>query len=156
MADFSHLKIFGEPGDENNLYGGDYTGLDVASLEDQPSLSANELKDRFDALVKRLVVPRFNALLDALYSNSDVRMRTIDVETPAHAGFSTQIALADVPFGTPIMCQAAYDIAEPREERTPYPLGAFVVTNNQVVINWSENTGTSVTVPVTFLWRVGG
>ena len=155
MADFSHLKIVGADGDENALHGGDYTGLDVASLDDQPALSANELKDRFDALVKRLIAPRFNALLDALYSNSDVQMRTIDVDTPAYAGSSTQIALEGVPFGTPIMCQAAYDIAELREERTPYPLSAFVVANNQVVINWSENTGPSVTVPVTFMWRVG-
>lgn len=155
MADFSHLKILGADGDENGVYGGDFTGLDVAGLEDQPSLTANELKDRFDALVKRLIVPRFNALLDALYSNSDVQMKTIDIATPAYAGSSTQIALEGVPLGTPIMCQPAYDIAE-QEERTPYPLGAFVIANNQVVVNWSENTGTSVTVPVTFMWRVGG
>lgn len=150
MADFSYLKIVGADGDENALHGGDYAGLDIGSLEDQPTLSAIELKDRFDALVKRLIAPRFNALLDALYSNSDVQMKTIDVETPASAGTITQIALAGAPFGTHIMCQAAYNIGE-----QPYPLSAFVIANNQVVINWSENTGTSVTVPVTFMWRVG-
>lgn len=154
MVDFSHLKIVGADGDENALHGGDYAGLDIGSLEDQPTLSANELKDRFDALVKRLIVPRFNALLDELYGNSVVQMRTIDVETPAeNAGTTTQIALAGAPF-THIMCQAAYNISA-QEERTPYPLGAFVIANNQVIINWSENTGTSVTVPVTFMWRPG-
>lgn len=44
----------------------DYEGRDIASLEDTPLLSPKQLKARFDSLVKNLVVPRYNALIDEL------------------------------------------------------------------------------------------
>lgn len=44
----------------------DYEGLDIAGLPDQVSGQAASLKQRFDALVKDLVVPRFNLLIDEL------------------------------------------------------------------------------------------
>ena len=44
----------------------DYAGRDIESLEDKPLLSAKQLKARFDSLVKSLVVPRYNALIDEL------------------------------------------------------------------------------------------
>lgn len=149
--EYTHLKITGAEGVEGILYGGDYTGLDVAGLDDQPTLTSSELKDRFDALVKRLIVPRFNALLDALSSNENIHMETMEVSTPAN-GSVTSVALAGAVVGAPVMCQAAFDIAG-QEDRTPYPIGAVCLSNGTVTINWSESTGTSVTVPVTLIWR---
>lgn len=66
MAEYRNLKITGANGDENEEFGGDYAGLDISSLPDQPNLTAAEMKARFDALVKRLIVPRFNTLLEVL------------------------------------------------------------------------------------------
>ena len=44
----------------------DYTDKDVASLPVKPQISAAELQAAFDRLVKEVVVPKFNALIDAL------------------------------------------------------------------------------------------
>ncbi|MBR6772340.1 MAG: hypothetical protein IKM29_02990 [Clostridia bacterium] len=46
----------------------DYVGRDIEGLEDRPLLSAKQLKARFDCLVKDLVVPKHNALIDELGS----------------------------------------------------------------------------------------
>ncbi|MBQ1222972.1 MAG: hypothetical protein IIX84_01670 [Oscillospiraceae bacterium] len=44
----------------------DYVGRDIEGLEDRPLLSPKQLKARFDSLVKDLVVPKFNGLIDEL------------------------------------------------------------------------------------------
>ena len=44
----------------------DYVGRDIEGLEDRPLLSSKQLKARFDSLVKDLVVPKYNALIDDL------------------------------------------------------------------------------------------
>lgn len=46
--------------------GSDYTGKDVSSLDERPQMSAAELQAAFDRLVKEVVAPKFNALIDAL------------------------------------------------------------------------------------------
>ncbi|MBQ5973380.1 MAG: hypothetical protein IJL69_04200, partial [Oscillospiraceae bacterium] len=46
--------------------GSDYTGKDVESLPDAPTITAAQLKARFDSLVKKVVVPKYNALIDEL------------------------------------------------------------------------------------------
>lgn len=46
----------------------DYAGRDIEGLEDKPLLSPQQLKARFDSLVKDLVVPKYNALIDELGS----------------------------------------------------------------------------------------
>lgn len=43
-----------------------YAGKDIASLPDRPELSAAEMKARFDALAKEVIVPKFNAAVDIL------------------------------------------------------------------------------------------
>lgn len=48
----------------------DFTGLDVSSLPDQPSLSAAELKARFDSPAKVVLSGKINRFLDALSSPS--------------------------------------------------------------------------------------
>lgn len=47
----------------------DYTDKDIASLDDEPELSATELKSRFDALVKEVVATKLNAIIDLLAGN---------------------------------------------------------------------------------------
>lgn len=54
--DLSNLKITAA----------DYDGKDVAGLPDSISGDADNVKARFDALVKDVVVPRLNALVDYL------------------------------------------------------------------------------------------
>ncbi len=44
----------------------DFAGKDVASLDDAPQLSAQALKEAFDRLSKEVVIPAFNALIEAL------------------------------------------------------------------------------------------
>lgn len=46
----------------------DYVGRDIEGLEDRPLLSPKQLKARFDSLVKDLVVPKYNGLIDELGS----------------------------------------------------------------------------------------
>lgn len=77
MPEYRDLIIAGANGDENATLGGDYAGRDIQSLDDQPNLSAEEMKARFDALVKTLIVPRFNALLDRLSTNQTLRIEMV-------------------------------------------------------------------------------
>lgn len=44
----------------------DYSGRDISGLDDVPLLSPRQLKQRFDSLVKDVVVPRYNKLIDEL------------------------------------------------------------------------------------------
>ena len=44
----------------------DYMGRDISSLEDRPNISSEQLKARFDSLVKDVVVPKYNALIDEM------------------------------------------------------------------------------------------
>ena len=44
----------------------DYMGKDVVSLETRPQMSAAALQAAFDRLVKEVIVPKLNALIDAL------------------------------------------------------------------------------------------
>ncbi|MBR4972599.1 MAG: hypothetical protein IKY59_06490 [Oscillospiraceae bacterium] len=69
--DWHQLKIKGADDDPNMTYGGDYEGKDIISLPDEPDLTAEQLKQRFDALSKLLVVPKFNALIDAIQQEFD-------------------------------------------------------------------------------------
>lgn len=48
----------------------DYADKDVASLPVKPQISAAELQAAFDRLVKEVVVPKLNALIDALAGTS--------------------------------------------------------------------------------------
>ncbi len=43
-----------------------FAGYEISSLADRPSLSATELKERFDANVKDVFIPTYNNLIDAL------------------------------------------------------------------------------------------
>lgn len=49
----------------------EYTGKDIEGLPDQPPLSAEELKRRFDSMVKNLIAPKHNDLIYALDSTAD-------------------------------------------------------------------------------------
>ena len=44
----------------------DYDGKDISGLADVPAISSEQLKARFDSLVKDVVVPKYNALIDEL------------------------------------------------------------------------------------------
>ena len=44
----------------------DYVGKDISGLDDVPLLSSKQLKERFDSLVKKVVVPKYNGLIDEL------------------------------------------------------------------------------------------
>lgn len=44
----------------------DYVGKDISGLDDVPLLSSKQLKERFDSLVKKVVVPKYNKLIDEL------------------------------------------------------------------------------------------
>ncbi|MGN1451430.1 MAG: hypothetical protein ACI4XQ_04995 [Eubacteriales bacterium] len=44
----------------------DYAGRDISGLPDVPAISSEQLKARFDSLVKDVVVPKYNALIDEL------------------------------------------------------------------------------------------
>ena len=51
----------------------DYTGLDVMGMEDSPTSAgwtADQIQERFDALVKELMAVRLNALIDALVAST--------------------------------------------------------------------------------------
>lgn len=55
--------------DTYKIGGSDFAGKDVSSLPDQPGsvgMTASELKAAFDRPVKEVVVPKMNALIDAL------------------------------------------------------------------------------------------
>lgn len=57
------------PINELKILSSDYLGYQIGELSDKPALdglSAQQLKDRFDALTKEVIVPGFNALVDAL------------------------------------------------------------------------------------------
>ena len=53
---------------DQKIYTSDYSGRDVSGLPDSVVGQADWLKERFDALTKELVVPRFNAVIDELSS----------------------------------------------------------------------------------------
>lgn len=52
--------------DDYKIVDADYTGKDVSGLADKPTLTAAQLKARFDSLVKNVVAVRYNACIDAL------------------------------------------------------------------------------------------
>lgn len=96
MADYTYLKIVGANGDENVTTGGDYTGRDISSLDDQPNLTATEMKARFDSLVKQLMAPRFNALLNKLSEEPEIHIGMFRAIVDASAEFTD----FDVPWAT--------------------------------------------------------
>lgn len=52
--------------DTHKIRSSDYEGKDVAALPVRPTISAAELQAAFDRLVKEVVVPKFNALIEEL------------------------------------------------------------------------------------------
>ena len=52
----------------HKIQASDYEGKDIASLPVRPTVSASELQAAFDKLVKEVVVPKFNALIEELAS----------------------------------------------------------------------------------------
>lgn len=100
MADYTSLKIVGANGDENVTTGGDYAGRDISSLDDQPNLTAAEMKARFDALVKQLMVPRFNTLLNKLSEKQEIHIgmfRALVSASAEYTDFEVPWALKDMP-----------------------------------------------------------
>ena len=55
--------------DTHKIKSSDYEGKDIAALPVRPTISAAELQAAFDRLVKEVVVPRFNALIEELAGN---------------------------------------------------------------------------------------
>ncbi len=55
--------------DAHKIKSSDYEGKDIAALPVRPTISAAELQAAFDRLVKEVVVPRFNALIEELAGN---------------------------------------------------------------------------------------
>lgn len=55
--------------DTYKIKSSDYEGKDIAALPIRPTISATELQAAFDRLVKEVVVPRFNALIEELAGN---------------------------------------------------------------------------------------
>lgn len=52
--------------DTHKIKSSDYEGKDIAALPVRPTISAAELQAAFDRLVKEVVVPKFNALIEEL------------------------------------------------------------------------------------------
>lgn len=50
----------------------DLIGKMIAELADVPELTADELKKRFDAASKDVIIPKFNKLIDALAAVSEL------------------------------------------------------------------------------------
>lgn len=58
---------------EHKINNSDFNSKDISSLSDRPNadgMSATALKERFDAGAKKIVTPKFNALIDELTSTS--------------------------------------------------------------------------------------
>lgn len=52
--------------DQYKIHTSDYLGRDIAGLPNRPALSAQQLKERFDALSKEIIAEKFNAMCDGL------------------------------------------------------------------------------------------
>lgn len=70
----------------------DYTGKDIAGLPDTVSGDAASVKARFDALVKEVVAPKYNALIDELKAYFDVLDMDGDgaVDNALHANYAEE------------------------------------------------------------------
>lgn len=137
MADYTYLKIVGANGDENLMTGGDYAGLDIMSLDDQPNLTAAEMKARFDALVKRLIVPRFNQLLSKLSEEPEIHIgmfRSIVNASAEYTDFEVPWAIQ----GMPIIVTATDSVPK------VIPKSAVCDENGIVRVFWVTAPSTSV------------
>lgn len=68
----------------------DYVNLDIASLPDTVSGQAASIKARFDSLVKNLIVPRLNALIDmAVPAVGEIEINTTGINPAVKYGVGT-------------------------------------------------------------------
>lgn len=68
------------PFDQYKIFGADYVGRDIAGLPNRPAFSAQQLKERFDALSKYVIREKHNQLCDYLNARSH-DWRPIEVST---------------------------------------------------------------------------
>jgi hypothetical protein len=54
--------------DDYKILESDFIGRDIEGLDDDPILSPDELKDRFDSIEKEVVMPKHNGVIDDLKS----------------------------------------------------------------------------------------
>ncbi len=90
--------------DTHKILSSDYEGKDIAALPTRPTISAAELQAAFDRLVKEVVVPKFNALIEELAGSlgADAVGKTISGMSGQSAGaLLEELAAKKAPIDSP-------------------------------------------------------
>lgn len=90
--------------DTHKILSSDYEGKDIAALPVRPTISAAELQAAFDRLVKEVVVPKFNALIEELAGSlgADAVGKTISGMSGQSAGaLLEELAAKKAPLESP-------------------------------------------------------
>lgn len=71
---------------DQKLSAGDFAGKNISALPDKPTLTAAQLKARFDDVVEDIVTPKYNAAIDILLGTTSLSSGAEQIGSAAIAG----------------------------------------------------------------------